>query len=116
MKLQGWALWSGAAAALVALASDARAQSQPQMPYTFETVDSYAIDADSSDYGMLSITGVLKGASAPFTLPAQEFSTPALAACERMAVQMVNRPGRFYLTIAVLPNPYRLSCTLTRRP
>ncbi|MCK8498485.1 MULTISPECIES: hypothetical protein [Myxococcus] len=92
---------------------------QVDVPYVFETVDSYAI----TEANVIEIRGVLQGESAPRTFEFEFYSNPAYydasqhgSRCDRMALLAMTRPGRYLLELKVQRwiggQP---SCRLTRR-
>jgi hypothetical protein len=99
-------------AAAFFLGRDARAQAATA---TFDAVTSYAVTGS-----ILTITGVQHGASAPSTFSASNggTTTPSVVwqACQQQVLVMINRPGRFSLTIAYAGNTIVSSCSLTQLP
>ncbi|NVJ24065.1 MULTISPECIES: hypothetical protein [Myxococcus] len=96
------------------------AAEEPQfdLPYVFETVDSYeVVHADT-----IQVTGVLQGESAPRTL---EFSFPYspsnydnsqhISRCDRMALLVMNKPGAYLLEMTLKLRGQMVTCKLTRR-
>ncbi len=94
-------------AAVAGTSSDAAADSPPGA-ITFATVDSYT--ADSS---YVTITGVEQGKTAPSTWDFNLNWNGNYPVCEKQIYVMLNRPGRFTLTLdAASP----MHCTLKRVP
>src|SRR3954463_13736213 len=97
MNIARWALGAAAAACFL-LSEDARAD-LPVPAYTFETVDAYNVTA-SSDASYFTVVGVLQGGTAPVTSATLRIYGSAAQACDRILAMMVNRPGRFYISIS----------------
>jgi hypothetical protein len=74
---------------------------------TFTTVDSFARHYAAK----LTITGIQAGQSAPNTITYTNGDQSAFDGCERNAMMMMNRPGRFTLQVSS-----QNVCTLNRLP
>ena len=109
------ALYAALGALVLGTVSDAKADTTPPYPFTFETVDSYETVGSGSLSTMVKISGILQGTTAPITTDFISFPPSSYQACDRMLAIVTNRPGRFYLTIA-RNSSYGAWCRLTRRP
>ena len=108
---------NGRLAVVVAVAlwcGSARAQVAPT-EVVFTTVD--AVESNGS---VLTVTGIVRGDSAPSAQPFYFTYAPAgelvasVASCERKALLAMSKPGQYLLTIW-RPGPYDLlPCKLTR--
>ncbi|NVJ03694.1 hypothetical protein HUW63_00330 [Myxococcus sp. AM001] len=105
--------------AALALAPSALAEeAEYGTSYVFTTVD--AVQAYSGNG--FEVTGVLEGESAPRSISfyaayGDEASYQAFGLrCDRMALLLMTRPGRFHLTVR-MPSPLQATtCMLTRLP
>jgi hypothetical protein len=87
--------------ALAFVASPSAAQVVTPPSYVFDTIDTYALLR--TDYTNarpnVSVSGVLHGQTAATTVALAFYSDQTQAGCIQQIIQMMNRPGRFSLTI-----------------
>jgi hypothetical protein len=97
-------------ASLIAAAclSSTAARATPQT--VFGAVSSYEVQG-----ALMTIAGVPVGASAPTTMSGVISAGPLFDTCERALLVMVNRPGRFTLTVTV-ENGNVNACSLSQSP
>jgi hypothetical protein len=108
MRLRHAVLSSLAAAVLTLAHGRADAQTSPP---TFDAVTAYTASSNT-----FTVVGVQHGASASSTMSFSFGAQQSVAAqsCEKQLLIMLNRPGRFSITILV--NALNASCTLTQTP
>ncbi|NOJ77578.1 hypothetical protein [Myxococcus xanthus] len=106
--------------ATLALAPSALAeQAAYGTSYVFTTVDAVMVYSSGSNF---EVTGILEGETSPRTInfrpqigdsgAQQGFG----ARCDRMALLLMTRPGRFHLTVHTLASNWPTTCKLTRLP
>ena len=76
----------------------------------FGAVSSYGLQG-----GLLTIDGVAVGASGPTTIVAGVTAGPIFDTCERALLVMLNRPGRFTLTVTTNLGNVN-GCSLSQSP
>lgn len=86
--------------------------------YVFTTVDAVMAIAGG---GGFEVTGILEGEATSRTISFGANTTTESqqgfgARCDRMSLLMMNRPGRFQLTVLTPASFYPTTCKLTRLP
>ena len=105
--------------ALAALGfSSANAVAQTADTVVFETIDNYALGSAGTGSAILSVTGLVQGATVATTEKFTIDGAGSTASCDRMLTVALNRPGRFLLTVERTMNLSSSArvCRLTRRP
>ncbi|WIG93050.1 hypothetical protein [Myxococcus sp. SDU36] len=86
--------------------------------YVFTTVDAVMAYSLSG----FEVTGILEGEATPRTISFwsavgnYESQQGFGARCDRMALLLMTRPGRFHLTVRIPASNYSATCKLTRLP
>ena len=95
---------------LVAAAPAGPAHAAEYPSFTFEAID--AVDFRGSTY--LEIEGLLEGEAQPRKLQFTFYNSEAAARCDKAAMMVIAKPGRFGLKLS--KGPYSVeSCVLSRR-
>ncbi|WP_163785473.1 hypothetical protein [Myxococcus vastator] len=105
--------------AALALAPSALAEdAEYGRPYVFTTVDALL----AYSFGGIEVTGILEGEATPRTLSfwsaygSEESQQGFGVRCDRMALLLMTRPGRFRLTVEMPSSLQATTCKLTRLP
>jgi hypothetical protein len=91
------------------------AHADQTLPVVFSTVDGYRTDGNHLHItGVIADTNTTKTTDLFFNLHGESPPSVSYSSCERAALMMLNRPGRFILKINFSDGGGRYDCELTR--